>query len=171
MTDIKKYVEGKTQEELIKTQRNSVVGGDVYKAVTFEIQRIQQDTNNIQIAKLIDEVQKLKELTSENSDSSKQFAVSSRGISIAAIFVSLIIGGAQIYLAMIGVVPILEQQYRVGRDSYEFCKEPGNWDPNDGGATPRSTCKETYLKLKDKFGIYPPAENVLKHHLTSPEES
>jgi len=49
MTDIRKYVEGKTQEELIEIHRNSVVGGDVYRAVTFEIQRIQQDTNNIMI--------------------------------------------------------------------------------------------------------------------------
>lgn len=162
MTDTRRYTEGKTQEELLEIQKNSVVGGDVHQAVTLEIQRIQQDTNNIQIAKLIGEVRKLKDIASENSDSSKLFAISSRWISIAAIVVSIIIGGAQIYLATIGVGPILEQQYRAERNSYEFCKEPGNWDPADGGATPGSTCKETYIKLKDKFGIYSPAENSLK---------
>ena len=35
MTDIKRYVEGKTQQELVEIQRNSVVDGDIYKAVTF----------------------------------------------------------------------------------------------------------------------------------------
>jgi hypothetical protein len=163
MTDIKKYVEGKTQEELIEIQRNSVVGGDVYKAVTFEIQRIQQDTNNIQIAKLIGEIQKLKDVASENSDSSKRFATWSLTIAVAAIIVSLIIGSVQIYLAKIQVDPILEQQYRAERNSYEFCKEPGNWDIADGGSTPGSACKETYINLKEKFGTYPPAEQDLNN--------
>src|SRR3990167_3808484 len=161
MTDVKKYIVGKTYEELLETQRTSVVGGDIYHAVTFEIQRIQQDTNNTQIANLISEIQKLKDITSENSESSKRFAISSRIISIAAIIVTLIIGAVQIYLAKIQVNPILEQQYREERGSYEHCKEPGNWDIGDGGATPGSNCKNIYLELKQKFGIYPPAEQAL----------
>jgi len=162
MTDIKRYVEGKTQQELVEIQRNSVVDGDIYKAVTFEIQRIQQDTNNIQIDNLISEVQKLKDITSENSDSSKRFATWSLMIAVVAIISSFIIGGVQIYLAKIQVNPILEQEYRVERSSYEFCKEPGNWDIPGGGSTPGSTCKEAYIQLKEKFGAYPAAEKTLK---------
>lgn len=162
MTDIKRYIEGKTQQDLVEIQRNSVVDGDIYKAVTFEIQRIQQDTNNIQIANLIGEIQKLKSIASENSDSSKRFATWSLVIAIIAIAISLIIGSVQIYLAKIGVGPIWAQQYRIDKGQYEFCKEPGNWDIADGGSTPGSPCKETYLKLKKTFGSYSPAEQVIK---------
>lgn len=90
MTDIKKYVEGKTQEELIKTQRNSVVGGDVYQAVTFEIQRIQQDTNNIQIAKLIVEVQKLKDITNQNIKTEVKDSKRTRNLAWLAILIAVI---------------------------------------------------------------------------------
>lgn len=162
MTDTRRYIENKKQEELLETQKNSVVGGDVHQAVTLEIQRIQQDTNNIQIAKLIQEVQKLKDITSENSISSRRFAGWSLGIAIVSILISLFIGGVQIYLAKIQAEPILEQRYRAESSLYEFCKEPGNWDIDEGGSTPGSTCRDTYVKLKEKFGIYPSAENALK---------
>jgi hypothetical protein len=124
-------------------------------------QSSQQDTNNIQVANLIGETQKLKDITAENSTSSKRFAGWSLGISIVAISVSLFIGGVQIYLAQIQVGPILEQQYRAESNLFEFCKEPGNWNTDEGGATPGSTCRDTYIKLKAKFEPYPPAEQVL----------
>ena len=164
MTDIKKYVEGKSQEELLEIQRTSVVDGEIYKAVTFEIQRIQQDTNNIQIANLIGEIQKIKDIASENSDSSKRFATSSLAIAIVAIISSFIIGGVQIYLAKIGVGPILEEEYRTERRLYESCKEPGTWNMKDGGSASESTCKNTYLKFRERFGTYLKAESVLKNH-------
>jgi hypothetical protein len=156
-----KYIKDKNYRELIETQQKSIPGGNVYEQVTQAINRIQQDTNNTQIANLIGEVQKLKDISSENSNSSKQFAISSRWISIVAITVSIIIGGVQIYLAIIGVGPILEQQHLIGRSSYDFCKEPGNWNTTDGGATPGSTCKEAYIKLREKFGTYSPAEKII----------
>lgn len=123
----------------------------------------QQDVNNIQIANLIGEIQTLRIITSENLDSSRRFARWSLTIAVAAIVTSLIIGFTQIYLAKIQADPILEQQYQLEKRSYEFCKEPGNWDIGDGGATPESTCKETYVNLKEKFGTYPPAENSLNN--------
>lgn len=158
----KKYIEGKSYRELHEIRHQSIPGSDVWQQVTEEIQRIQQDTNNTQIASLIDETQKLKDIALENSDSSKQFAVSTRWLSIAAIAVSVIIGGVQIYLAMIGVGPILEQQYKEQSRSYEFCKEPGNWDIAEGGSTPGSTCRSAYIELREKFGVYPPAEKSIK---------
>jgi hypothetical protein len=164
MTDTRKYIENKTQKELLEIQKASVIGGDIHRAVTIEIQRIQQDVNNIQIAKLIGEVQKLKDITSENSISSKRFANWSLGIAIVSILISLFIGGVQIYLAKIQVEPILTQKYRAERSLYEFCREPGNWDIDEGGATPGSTCKDSYLKLKEKFGAYPSAESVNKQN-------
>ncbi len=90
MTDIRKYVEGKSQAELLQTQRTSVVDGDIYKAVTFEIQRIQQDTNNIQIANLTDEVKRLKEIADQNTASSDKNARSSTKIAIAAFCVGVL---------------------------------------------------------------------------------
>lgn len=122
----------------------------------------QQDTNNNQIDNLIEEIQKLKDVASENSDSSKRFATWSLTIAIVAIISSLIIGGVQIYLAKVQTYPIWEQQLQSERNLYENCKEPGNWDISDGGATPGSTCKQAYIQLKGKFGIYPAAENSLK---------
>jgi hypothetical protein len=82
-------VEGKTQEELLEVQRTSEVGGDIYQAATFEIQRIQQDTNNIQIASLIEEIKKLKNITENNSESSIQNARSSNKLSKVAIGIAL----------------------------------------------------------------------------------
>lgn len=90
MTDIRKYVENKSQEELLETQRNSVVGGDVYKAVTFEIQRIQQDTNNIQIAKLIGEMQQLKEIADLNAKTATKNALSDRRLASTAIVIAVV---------------------------------------------------------------------------------
>ena len=89
MTDIRKYVEGKSQEELLETQRNSVVNGDVYKAVTFEIQRIQQDTNNIQIAKLISEMQQLKEIADLNAKTATKNAISDNFLARTAIVIAV----------------------------------------------------------------------------------
>lgn len=90
MSDIKKYVEGKSQAELIEIQRNSVVDGDIYKAVTFEIQRIQQDTNNTQIANLIGEIKKLKNIAESNASDSKRDASSSKRLSRIAIWIAVI---------------------------------------------------------------------------------
>ncbi|MCX6786225.1 MAG: hypothetical protein NTU85_00120 [Candidatus Kaiserbacteria bacterium] len=89
MTDIRRYIENKTYEELLETQKNSVVGGDVHEAVTLEIQRIQQDTNNIQIAKLIGEIKKLKEITDKNAKISTESAQSSNKLSKVAIWIAI----------------------------------------------------------------------------------
>lgn len=126
----------------------------------FEWSSSQQDTNNIQIANLTEEIKTLKGITAENSVSSKRVARWSLVLAVVAIFVSLVIGGVQIYLAKIQVDPILEQEYRTEKNAYDFCKEPGDWDIKDGGSTLGSTCKETYLKLREKFGTYPPAESA-----------
>ncbi len=89
MTDTRRYTEGKTQEELLEIQKNSVVGGEVHQAVTLEIQRIQQDTNNKQIAVLIGEVQKLKDITDRIAQASDQSAVSSNRLSKIAIWIAV----------------------------------------------------------------------------------
>lgn len=89
MTDTRRYTEGKTQAELLEIQKNSVVGGDVHQAVTLEIQRIQQDTNNIQIAKLIEEIQKLKKITDKNAETSTESARSSNKLSKVAIWIAI----------------------------------------------------------------------------------
>ncbi|MEK7499512.1 MAG: hypothetical protein AAB649_02810, partial [Patescibacteria group bacterium] len=70
-------------------QKNSVVGGEVHQAVTLEIQRIQQDTNNKQIAVLIGEVQKLKDITDRIAQASDQSAVSSNRLSKIAIWIAV----------------------------------------------------------------------------------
>ncbi len=157
-----KYIKGKSYKKLLNIRHNSTPGGEVNQQITEEIQRIQQDTNNIQIAKLIQEVQNLKDITSENSISSQVFANWSLIIAIVSILISLFIGGIQIYLAIIGVRPVLEQEYREQGRMYEFCKEPGNWNTTEGGSTPGSTCRATYIQLREKFGVYPPAEKGIK---------
>src|SRR3989344_6962247 len=90
MTDIERYVKDKTLEELIRTQRTSVIGGDVHQAVTLEIQRIQQNTNNTQIANLIGEVKALKDITKTNAETSTQNAKSSHKVAVAAFFIGAI---------------------------------------------------------------------------------
>lgn len=101
MTDIKKYVEGKSQKELLDIQRNSVVDGEVYKAVTFEIQRVQQDTNNKQIADLIGEVKKLKDITDSNAKDSVQNAKSSNRLAKIAIWIAIISVAIQAIVGMV----------------------------------------------------------------------
>jgi hypothetical protein len=44
----------KSQEELVKMLQNMHPDSTEYKLTSFEIQRIQQDTNNVQIANLTD---------------------------------------------------------------------------------------------------------------------
>lgn len=51
MTDYR----GKSQEELIEIRRNATPGGEIWEQVSKEIDGIRQDTNNRQIASLIDE--------------------------------------------------------------------------------------------------------------------
>jgi len=106
----------------------------------------------------------LRRLAFENSRSSKRYAKWSLFSSIVAIGIALIIGGLQIYLAKIQVDPILDAQYRAERNIYELCKEPGNWKvSNDFGPEGTLTCKDIYIKLRVKFGTYPPAEYGLNH--------
>jgi len=100
MTDTRRYTEGKTQKELLEIQKNSVVGGDIHQAATLEIQRIQQDTNNIQIAKLIGEVQKLKDIIGENIKIEAKDAKRTRGIAWLAIILSVIGILAQVALSI-----------------------------------------------------------------------
>ncbi len=83
MIDLK----NKTYEQLIEIQRNSVPGGDIYEQTTQEINRIQQDTNNIQIAKLIDETRTLKEITEKNARSGKWLSIIAIVIALVALFI------------------------------------------------------------------------------------
>jgi hypothetical protein len=89
MIDTRKYTEGKTQAELLEIQKNSVVGGDIHQAVTLEIQRIQQDTNNIQIANLIAEVRTLTEVTDKNATISDKNSVGANRLAVVAICIAL----------------------------------------------------------------------------------
>ncbi|MGB3921800.1 MAG: hypothetical protein WBL19_00760 [Minisyncoccia bacterium] len=91
MDDIyRKYIKDRSYEELIDTQRSSIPGGEVYEQVTQAIHRIQQDTNNTQIAKLINEVGKLKEITEEDFKTTKKENKLAKTISIFAILLSML---------------------------------------------------------------------------------
>lgn len=125
---------------------------------------VQADTNNIQIANLTDEIKDLKSELATYAKSAKTESRSMRYLTYAlgaVAFLQLLVGIEQIYLAKIQVAPILHDQRRYEIGKYEFCKEPGNWDITDGGATPDSTCKSEYLNLRAKYGEYAPAEKVL----------
>lgn len=74
----------------IDIQRHSVPGGDVYEQVTQEIHRIQQDTNNTQIANLIGEIKILKTITKENADISFKNASSANRMVKWAIIAAVI---------------------------------------------------------------------------------
>ncbi|MDO8594128.1 MAG: hypothetical protein Q7R93_01255 [bacterium] len=90
--EMDKYTKNKTLDELLKTQANSVVGGEVHQAVTLEIQRIQQDTNNTQISKLIAEVSALKSITEQGTNTSDQNARSSNKLAKTAVWISIVLG-------------------------------------------------------------------------------
>ena len=90
MSNYEKYVKGKSYEEMMHTLRNAVPGGDVYELLRLEINKIQQDTNNIQTAKLIEEIEELKSITEKNVGISKQEAASSNKLSKIAIAIAVI---------------------------------------------------------------------------------
>jgi hypothetical protein len=98
MTDIRRYVTNKTYEELIETQRNSVVGGDVHQAVTLEIQRFQLEKNILQISDLIKEVKNLKEIADKNAVTAEKNGKSSNKIAAAALIISFSALLVQIFL-------------------------------------------------------------------------
>ncbi|MEK7509901.1 MAG: hypothetical protein AAB605_04295 [Patescibacteria group bacterium] len=125
----------------------------------------QADTNNIQVANLTDEIKELKGNLGVYAESARSESKTMLGLTWALGMVAvlqLLTGIVQIYLAKIQVTPILEQQYRAEKNLYEFCKEPSNWDVDDGGATPGSTCMESYTAYRNKFGEYEPAEQALR---------
>lgn len=83
------------------------------------------------------------------------------GLSIFLTAIGIGLQVRQTRLTEIQTAPILEEQIRKEINSYENCKEPGNWDVKEGGATPGSKCREVYIKLRGKLGIYQPAEKIL----------
>jgi len=139
---------------------NNNFGKDIRELSEEELFRLINNKAN-QFA-VIAQYELMRRLSVQDSESSKRNASSSRNIAVAAIVSSILIGLFQIYLAKIQVDPILEQRYWKEKNQYEFCKEPGNWNMEDGGSTPNSDCKEVYLQLKSNFGKYPPAEKILE---------
>jgi hypothetical protein len=86
----KKYIEGKSYRELHEIRHSSIPGSDVYQQVVEEIHRIQQDTNNTQVANLINEIKVLKNITEKSAETSKRNAKSDSNLAHKAIFISVI---------------------------------------------------------------------------------
>ncbi len=80
----------KPYKELVELRKQSVPGGDVYEQLTQEINRIQQDTNNVQIAKLIEETKILKGITERNATTSENYPRKANWLAIIAIVIALI---------------------------------------------------------------------------------
>jgi len=115
MTDTRRYTEGKTEKELLEIQKNSVVGGDVHQAVTLEIQRIQQDTNNIQIANLISEIKELKDITAKNALISDQNTQSSNKLGRIAIYIAVATLFAQVVFSTHQDISCASSNYGAGQ--------------------------------------------------------
>lgn len=79
----------KSQKELQEMLQSFSPDSTEYKVVSFEIQRIQQDTNNIQTANLI-------ELTRKNAETSEKTAKSNEQLAKTAIVIAITIGILQI---------------------------------------------------------------------------
>lgn len=138
-------------------------GKDIRELSEEELFRLINNKSN-QFA-VIAQYELMRRLSTQDSESSKRNYNSNRNLSIVAITIALITFGVQTYQTYLAKVPvdqIWEQQNRVDRNIYESCKEPGNWDIEDGGATPGSDCKDKYLQFRSKFGEYIPAEKILE---------
>lgn len=122
----------------------------------------QADTNNIQVANLTEEIKDLKTKLEGYSKSSGRQSWVTFALTVVLGALTLVVAYGSYRFDAIQAAPILEQQSRAVKSQYEFCKEPGNWNVSDGGATPGSNCKESYLRLREQFGAYQPAEDVLE---------
>lgn len=85
----KNYIEGKSYSELYDVLYNSLPGTPIYEQVLEEIHRIQQDTSNTQVANLISEIQKLKEITDKNAESTSESARSSNKLARIAVWIAI----------------------------------------------------------------------------------
>ncbi len=74
----------KSQEELVEIRRNSDIGTEIYIRANEEIQRIQLDTNNKQIASLTDEFK----INAKSTDRLAKYAIY---IALASLIIQLIL--------------------------------------------------------------------------------
>lgn len=126
---------------------------------TAELIKIgQQELQERKNREIQSEIDRLATLTGENAKSASKFGWISLLVSAT---IGLVTFASAIYYGEAQVAPIRAEQQRAGSINYDFCKEPGNWDTKDGGSTPGSTCKQTYVNLRAKFETYPSAEAVL----------
>jgi hypothetical protein len=80
----------KSQKELQEMLQGFSPDSTEYKVVAFEIQRIQQDTNNNQIANLIDYIKEFSKRAEENSRNDRILTYFAIGIAIIALVVQII---------------------------------------------------------------------------------
>lgn len=148
-------LKNKSYEELLEIRRNSIPGADIYQQADAEINRIQQDTNNTQIAKLIDEIKILKDVTKDNADLSKRNSKNSDYLAKVAIGLAIV----QSFLSIVSIKYTIEQtnltelqsrgeriqQLRSINNSVELCKtdralkDSGLFDVSTGKP---ATCEE-----------------------------
>ncbi len=98
-------LKNKSYEELLEIRRNSIPRGDTHEQAGAEINRIQQDTNNTQIAKLIDEIKILKDITKDNADLSKKNSKNSDYLAKVAIWLAIV----QSFLSIVSIKYTIEQ--------------------------------------------------------------
>lgn len=149
-------LKNKTYEELHELRRNSVPGGEVFEQVTKEIERIQQDTNNIQIAKLIGEVTELKNIANDNAQSSNKLATRAIVIAVIGILISVGMGIIHIKLAYIQATPVFDSLAKEEKRALSFCLQSpeSEWTlPSDATTTCRAILGTSGLLLDQKINI------------------
>jgi len=80
----------KSQKELQEMLQGLSPDSTEYKVVAFEIQRIQQDVNNQQIANLTDHIKEFSKKVEENSRNDRKLTYFAIGIAIIALVVQII---------------------------------------------------------------------------------
>lgn len=74
----------KPYEELVELRKKAVVG-EVFEQLTKEIERIQQDTNNIQIADLTTQIKILNQNTNKYSNTSSRASLAMIALTVALV--------------------------------------------------------------------------------------
>lgn len=118
-------IKGKTYDQMVELRKNAIPDSDPYRQLTDEINRIQQDTNNIQTADLVGQIKNLNTGINSYSNSSNKAAAAMIFLTVGL----LVLAFAQSYVAYLSYISNRDLM-RTREDCYKSVLQTSDIDLN-----------------------------------------